>query len=721
MLLNKAYYAFKFLIPRRLQIQLRRFHINRKRPLHAEKWPIDPNAGKPPNFPQFSGWPDGKKFALVLTHDVENADSLEKCLQLAEMEERLGFRSSFNFVAGDYPVPAALRQHLTDRGFEIGVHGLHHDNNPFRSKSVFRKQSVEINRALKEWGAVGFRSPSMYHDLEMLHYLDIEYDASTFDTDPFEPQPDGMFTIFPFWVPDRDRQKGYVELPYTLPQDFLLFVLMQQKNIDIWKKKLDWIADQGGMALFITHPGYMCFNEARGYDEYPAMYYGEFLEYIQSRYKGRYWHALPRDVARFWAVKNRVPTPEPPNPVPLPLTRILSPKPIHACMLVYSFYESDNRVMRYAEALVKRGDSVDVIALRKEGTLPYEEIRGVKVYRIQKRMIDEKGKISYLLKLIAFLFNSLIFMTNIHLKTPYNLIHVHSVPDFEVFATIFPKLQGAKIILDIHDIVPEFYASKFHENEKSILFKALVMLERLSSKYSDHIIISNHLWEKTILSRSVERDKCTVIMNYPDELFFRRRLRERNDSKFVMIYPGTLGWHQGLDIAVQAFASIKDQAPEAEFHIYGRGPEKKNLERLIAELGLENRVFIKETVPIEQIARIMANADLGIIPKRNDPFGGEAFSTKILEFMSLGIPVIVSETKIDRFYFNDSVLKFFKPDDTNDLAQCMLSMRSDKVLRDCLRENAMRFVENYRWEKRKPEYLALVDSLMKYKEGSNKR
>jgi glycosyltransferase involved in cell wall biosynthesis len=182
-----------------------------------------------------------------------------------------------------------------------------------------------------------------------------------------------------------------------------------------------------------------------------------------------------------------------------------------------------------------------------------------------------------------------------------------------------------------------------------------------------------------------------------------------------MIYPGTLGWHQGLDIAIKAFAAIKDQAPEAEFYIYGRGPEKRNLERLITELGLQRRVFIKDTIPIEQIANVMANADLGIIPKRNDPFGGEAFSTKILEFMSLGVPLIASETKIDKFYFNDSMLKFFTPDDVNDLAECMLLLRTDKALRDRLRENAQEFVENYRWEKKKHEYLELVDSLTKAK------
>jgi peptidoglycan/xylan/chitin deacetylase (PgdA/CDA1 family) len=297
MLLKKAYYTFKFLIPRRLQIQLRRYYVSWKRSLHADKWPIDHNAGKPPEG--WTGWPDGKKFALVLTHDVEKAEGLDKCYPLAEMEERLGFRSSFNFVPGDYTVPVTLHQHLTDRGFEIGIHGLHHHDNPFRSRSVFQKQAIEINRYLKEWGSVGFRSPSMYHDFELLHYLDIEYDASTFDTDPFEPQPDGMATIFPFWVSNEDPQKGYVELPYTLPQDFLLFVLLQEKNIDIWKNKLDWIVAHGGMVLLNAHPNYMSFDTTLRYEEYPAKFYEEFLKYIKSKYEGEYWQPLPKEMSRF--------------------------------------------------------------------------------------------------------------------------------------------------------------------------------------------------------------------------------------------------------------------------------------------------------------------------------------------------------------------------------------------------------------------------------------
>jgi hypothetical protein len=141
----------------------------------------------------------------------------------------------------------------------------------------------------------------MQHNLDWINDLDIEYDASTFDTDPFEPQPDGVVTIFPFLVRRYSTQRGYIELPYTLPQDFTLFVLMKQKDIDIWKRKLDWIVQHGGMALLNTHPDYMSFDGRKmTIDNYPADYYAEFLEHIKNRYEGIYWQVLPRDMGRFF-------------------------------------------------------------------------------------------------------------------------------------------------------------------------------------------------------------------------------------------------------------------------------------------------------------------------------------------------------------------------------------------------------------------------------------
>ena len=218
-----------------------------------------------------------------------------------DLEERMGFRSTFNIVPEDYKVSHELRREIRSRGFDIGVHGLTHDGRLFSSRRIFEKRLPEINRYLKEWGASGFHSPAMHHNLGWTAEFDIEYDCSTFDTDPFEPQPDGVRTIFPFWVENRNVGRGYVELPYTLPQDHLLFVILQEKDITIWRDKLAWIAEKGGMVLLNSHPDYMNFHQGPcGREQYPASYYAGFLEHIKKEYEGLYWQALPKDVAKFW-------------------------------------------------------------------------------------------------------------------------------------------------------------------------------------------------------------------------------------------------------------------------------------------------------------------------------------------------------------------------------------------------------------------------------------
>ena len=316
-----------------------------------------------------------------------------------------------------------------------------------------------INGYLKEWKAVGFRSPSMHHNLEWIQLLDIEYDASTNDTDPFEPQCGGLGTIFPFIIHIDPSKKSYVELPYTLPQDFTLFIMMGEKNIDIWKKKLDWIAENGGMVLLNTHPDYMSFDKDKTrFDQYPAAFYEELLNYINEKYEGQYWQPLPREMAQF-CKNNTVNKFEKykwfgEEELLCDSCLKLSSQRKHICMLAYTFYETDNRVIRYAESLAKRGDRVDVISLCQGGQPFYEKINGVHVYRIQRRVLDETKKRGYLKKLIKFLVKSAIYVTRRHFRCKYDLIHIHSVPDFEVFAALIPKIMGTKLILDIHDIVP---------------------------------------------------------------------------------------------------------------------------------------------------------------------------------------------------------------------------------------------------------------------------
>ena len=259
-------------------------------------WPIDPAGLRPPEG--WRGWPDGKKFAFILTHDVETLGGQEKVKELAGIEIDLGFRSSFNFVPERYAVSTELRAWLRDHGFEVGVHDLNHDGNLYSSKKAFAKRSVRINEYLHEWRATGFRSGAMFHNLEWIGMLNIDYDGSTFDTDPFEPQPDGVGTIFPFCI-KRDSGNPYVELPYTLAQDFTLFILFREKSIEVWKTKLDWIANAGGMALVNVHPDYIDFRGPRvGRELYHVQKYDQLLDYCNEKYKGEFWNVIPGQLAR---------------------------------------------------------------------------------------------------------------------------------------------------------------------------------------------------------------------------------------------------------------------------------------------------------------------------------------------------------------------------------------------------------------------------------------
>ena len=693
---KRYYYYFRPYLFWSLRIALRRAVARATRRAHKDVWPINEIAGRRPAG--WLGWPDGKKFAVVLTHDVEGSLGRDRCLQLMRLEQELGFRSSFNLIpAGSYVVPSALREELKRNGFEIGIHDLHHDGKLYWTREIFSKKAKQINTFLKEWGVSGFRSGFMLHNLDWLCDLDVKYDASTFDTDPFEPQPDGVQTVFPFWT-SRVDGSGYVELPYTLPQDSTMFLLLQESSIDIWKRKVDWLVERGGMVLLNVHPDYVAFGDKIGRREFPVAHYRELLTYIREKYAGQYWQALPREVAAYCAPLRTAP----PN---------ISRRRI--CMVSYSFYKTDNRVNRYSEALAERGDTVDVLGLKRHvQQADVERVGLVNVHNIQSRFKkNEKSRSGYLLPLIRFWLTASAQLVRKHFLHRYDVIHIHNIPDFLAFAAWLPKLFGTKIILDIHDMVPEFYASKFALKPDSFGVQLLKKVERASAWFANHVIISNHLWHKTIVARSVPEEKCSVFINHVNQkIFFNRNGIHKNDKPIIM-FPGGLHWHQGLDIGIRAMPAVLEKIPGAEFHIYGDGNLKGELIELAQQLGLSDKVRFFDPLPLTQIAEVMSGADLGIVPKRADSFGNEAYSTKIMEFMSLGVPMVVSETKIDRYYFDDSVVRFFESGNSQALADAIVEVLQNKDLRQRLIANASAYAARNSWEVRKQDYLKLVDSL----------
>jgi len=381
-------------------------------------------------------------------------------------------------------------------------------------------------------------------------------------------------------------------------------------------------------------------------------------------------------------------------------------------MVAYSFYENDTRIRQYVESLIERGVQVDVISLRPKGQRRFGMIGGAQVFRIQERVVDEKRKWNYFFRVLLFFIKSLFFLSVQHIRSPYALVHVHSIPDFEVFVAVLPKLMGAKIILDIHDIVPEFYANKFNARPNSLIIKTLILIEKICCAFADHVIIANDLWAEKLCRRSVKPTKCTALINYPDSQIFAHSPKQlRVDNQFSLIYPGSLNQHQGLDIAIKAMSIVKDKIPDVHLHIYGDGPERENLKALIRDLKLDNIVLLHDPVSLPEIADRMASSDVGIVPKRSDSFGNEAFSTKVMEFMAMGLPVVVSDTKIDQFYFNESLVIFFKAGDELDLAEKILSLYYNRTLRQQLIDNGLQFIKSNNWKAKEKIYFQIINSI----------
>ena len=386
---------------------------------------------------------------------------------------------------------------------------------------------------------------------------------------------------------------------------------------------------------------------------------------------------------------------------------------MRACIVARRFYETNSHMQQFARALADRGDRVDVIAACRPGLPKYEVCEGVHVHRIHQRTIDETGLAVYLFRFLLFFLHASVCIARRHLKAPYDLIHVQSVPDILVFSAMVPKLFGTPVILDLRDVIPELAVTRFRVREGSIPYKLLLLSEKLSTAFADHVLVANPIWCERVSSRSAGRDKCTMINYAPDPaLFYKRRERGR-DGKFVMMYPGcTLSWHQGVDIAIRALPKILRVVPQAELHIYGEGSARQPLEVLAAQLGVGQAVRFFNLVPLATLVERMADSDLAIEPKRaSDRFGNEAASTKTPEFLAMGIPVVASRTAIAARLWDDSQLRYFRSEDEEDLAQAVLSVYQDADLSGRLRENRA-VQQKEAWAALRTKYRALADRLV---------
>ncbi len=384
------------------------------------------------------------------------------------------------------------------------------------------------------------------------------------------------------------------------------------------------------------------------------------------------------------------------------------------CILVQNYYEIDIRVRRKAEALVAAGYTVDVLALassfKNESTYT---LNGVTVRTLN--LGKKRGSLlRYAYEYGAFFLWCMCKLLPLMHRRQYGIIDVNNLPDFLVFAALYPKLRGAKIVFDMHEITPEFYMSKYKMSDRSLVIRFLKWIEWLSFSFADHVITINEPIRKLLVQRGLNPSKTSVIMNSVDEAMFQAARAAADPSgstdgdRFIMMYHGTLTAIYGLDIAIQAFSRVHKLMTNAEFWILGGGTEKAGLEALTGKLGLEGKVrFVGHVLP-EEVPAWLRRCAVGVLATRRDVFLDFSFSNKLSEYIIMDKPVISSRLKAIRHYFSENAFAFFEPNDPTDLSRQMLRLYREPRFRRQLAAKARHEYAPMRWELMKQSYLSII-------------
>jgi len=391
------------------------------------------------------------------------------------------------------------------------------------------------------------------------------------------------------------------------------------------------------------------------------------------------------------------------------------------CMIVYSYYPDDIRVRREAEALVEKGLSVDIICLKGDHEEQKEVISGVNAYRLRMQR-QRKGKLNYLWKYLMFMIIAFFKVNILDLNKRYKIVHIHNMPDILIFSAIIQKLKGAKIILDLHDPMPEVYMTKYSLNSGHIIIKTLKLLERLSIGFSDMAVTPNIAFRDLFISRGCPENKMQIVMNSPQESVFFQDLKKdvRNvvsqdiidGKKFIVMFHGTIVERHGLDTAVEAFVHLKEQIPGAVFLVFGEGDFVDPFLKLRDKHNLTDFVHYYGHVPIEDIVSVIPVIDVGLIPNKSSPFTDLNLPTRIFEYLCLGKPVIVPRTQGILDYFKEDEIYFFQADNPTNLSQVILDVYSNHKKKEEIVRKGIAVYRRHTWDRERCRLLKIVSNLL---------
>ena len=384
-------------------------------------------------------------------------------------------------------------------------------------------------------------------------------------------------------------------------------------------------------------------------------------------------------------------------------------------MIVHSHYPvGEPRGEREAHALIAAGYAVDVICLRRAGELQTETADGVRILRLPVEHAREAGTLRFLGEYLRFTFRSALEVLKIHRREPLDVVYVHAPPDFLVVAALLPKLLGSGVVLDIHDLSPDMFEARFGRRRSSRLARRILrFVERGACALADQVVTVHNPYRDEIAAVGVPLRKISVVMNAPSpEVVDRARDASRARPKpasFVVGYHGTVNHWYGVDLLVEAIARLQEDIPDMSGLILGEGDALPTVEHLARRLGVDDRIeFSRTYVSSLEALRRIAVASCGVIPNRRSRLNRFALSSKLLEYVALGVPVVVARLETLAAHFGPEEVTFFEPDDSESLAAAMAWVAQHPVDAREKAKRAQRRAEAYSWPESRARLLQAV-------------
>jgi glycosyltransferase involved in cell wall biosynthesis len=390
------------------------------------------------------------------------------------------------------------------------------------------------------------------------------------------------------------------------------------------------------------------------------------------------------------------------------------PRPARSiCIVRHSHYPKDPRDRRQVDALLAAGYRVDLICLRAPGESRRERVGELELHRLPVTH-ERAGVGRYLFEYSAFFALATVELSRLFAERRYPVVQVSTMPDFLVFSAVVPKLFGARIVLDMHESMPELFGSKFGPSRGRALVRGLVALERASTRFADRVVAVSEPTREVLASRGVPEGKLAVVMNTPDERIFHRLEGDSRPprSHRLLVAHGSLLEHYGFQTVVAAMPAIRAAIPDARLQIVGEGEYEPELRRLAAELGVEGEVEFLGFRPLDEMPGLVGQADIGVVPNEADYFTDLVVPTKLMELVAMGVPAVVARSKAVDHYFDESMVRFFEPGAPDDLARAVVEVARDpEEARARAERAAAGFLPAYGWRRMQKEYVRLVDEL----------